>query len=167
MSAAVQCGGLGHLLCSYLLRSVISLGTSRCQLTFVSFTFQPPNRPQTYSCSYVATLLNAAKNTVTMSQSCLRRFRQSLFFLTMVFCYLRSYHFGPRFLFAILLDCAVCANIVCVDGLPCCCSQECCRSSGLAAVEAGISHFKKNSLEGVKTHQAPFHLFIVCRFGVV
>jgi hypothetical protein len=26
---------------------------------------------------------------------------------------------------------------------------------------------EKNSLEGVKTHQAPFQLFIVCQCGVV
>jgi hypothetical protein len=59
MGVAAAVGGLGHLLCSYLLRSVISLGTSRCQLTLISLTVQPPNRP--HSCSYVATLFNASK----------------------------------------------------------------------------------------------------------
>jgi hypothetical protein len=58
---AAAVGGLGHLLCSYLLRSVISLGTSRCQLTFISLIVQSPNRPHTHSCSYVATLFNASQ----------------------------------------------------------------------------------------------------------
>ena len=35
VGVAAAVGGLGHLLCSYLLRSVISLGTSRCQLTLI------------------------------------------------------------------------------------------------------------------------------------
>jgi hypothetical protein len=48
-----------------------------------------------------------------MPQPCLRRFRQSLFFLTVFFSDLRSSHFGPRFRFALLLDCAAYAHIVC------------------------------------------------------
>jgi hypothetical protein len=36
-----------------------------------------------------------------------------------------------------------------------------------AAVEVGIIHFRNNSLEGAKTHQAPFQLFIVCQCGAM